>query len=52
MMNFFQGSSKIGSLKASTIIYEDNDACIVHMQTSYIKRNNIKHIAPKLFYPH
>jgi hypothetical protein len=52
MMNFVQGSSGIGSLELPTIIYEDNAACIVHMQTGYIKSNITKHIAPKLFYPH
>jgi hypothetical protein len=52
MMNFVQGSSGIGSLESPTIIYEDNAACIVQMQTGYIKSNITKHIAPKLFYPH
>jgi hypothetical protein len=52
MKNIFQGSSKIGSLKAPTTIYENNDACIIHMQTNYIKSNITKHIAPKLFYSH
>jgi hypothetical protein len=51
-MIFVQGSSGIGSLESPTIIYEDNVACIVQMQTGYIKSNIIKHIAPKLFYPH
>ena len=52
MMNFVQGSTGIGSLESPTIIYEDNAACIVQMQTGYIKSNITKHIAPKLFYPH
>jgi hypothetical protein len=52
MMNFVQGSSGIGSLESPTIIYEDNVACIVEMQTCYIKSNITKHISPKLFYPH
>jgi hypothetical protein len=52
MMNFVQSSSGIGSLESPTIIYEDNAACIVQMQTGYIKSNITKHIAPKLFYPH
>ena len=38
--------------KTPTIIYEDNAACIVQMQTGYIKSNITKHIAPKFFYPH
>jgi hypothetical protein len=52
MMNFVQGSSGIGSLESPNIIYKDNAACIVQMQTAYIKRNITKHISPKLFYPH
>jgi hypothetical protein len=50
MMNFVQGSSGIGSLESPIIIYEDNAAFIVQMQTGYIKSNITKHIAPKLFY--
>jgi hypothetical protein len=52
MMNFVQGSSGIGSLESPTIIYEDNAACIVQMQTGYIKSDITKHIAPKYFFPH
>jgi hypothetical protein len=29
-----------------------NDIHVVQMETSYIKSNITKHIAPKLFYPH
>ena len=39
-------------MESPTIIYEDNTACVAHIDTSYIKNNIIKHIAPKLFYPH
>jgi hypothetical protein len=42
----------IASIESPTIIYEDNSACVVHMETGYIKSNINKHIAPKLFYPH
>jgi hypothetical protein len=41
-----------GSIEPPTIIYKDNWACIVQMETGYIGSNINKHIAPKLFYPH
>ena len=46
------GSCGIGSIESPTIIYEDNAACVVQMEIGYLKSNIIKHIAPKLFYPH
>jgi hypothetical protein len=52
MINHITQSCGIGSIKSLTIIYEDNVACVVQMETSYIKSNITKHIAPKLFYPH
>nr|ABA98087.1 retrotransposon protein, putative, Ty1-copia subclass [Oryza sativa Japonica Group] len=52
MVNHILTSCCIGSLESPTIIYEDNAACIVQMETGYIKSNITKHIAPKLFYPH
>ena len=52
MINNIQQSCGIGSIEAPTIIYEDNAACIVQMETWYIKGDITKHIAPKLFYPH
>ena len=52
MVNHIQQSSDIGSMESSTIIYEDNVACVTRMQKGYIKSNITKHIAPKLFYPH
>jgi hypothetical protein len=52
MINHIQTSCSIGALKSSTIIYEDNAACIAQMQTRYIKTNYTKHISSKLFYPH
>ena len=39
-------------MESPTIIYEDNTTCVAQMDTSYIKSNITKHIAPKLFYPH
>ena len=52
MINHIQQSCGIGAIASPTIIYEDNAACVVQMQTGYIKSNITKHIAPKLFYPH
>jgi hypothetical protein len=52
MINHIQQSCGIGSIESSTIIYEDNSACVTQMQTGYINCNFTKHIAPKLFYPH
>ena len=52
MINHIQQSSDIGSMESSTIIYEDNVACVTRMQKGYIKSNITKHIAPQLFYPH
>ena len=39
-------------ISTPTIIYEDNAACVAHMQMGYVKSNLTKHIAPKFFYPH
>jgi hypothetical protein len=52
MINHILQSCGIGSIESPTIIYEDNAACVVQMETGYIKSNITKHIAPKLFYPH
>jgi hypothetical protein len=52
MINHILQSCGIGSLESPTIIYEDNAACVIQMETSYIKNNITKHIAPKLFFPH
>jgi hypothetical protein len=41
-----------GSIESPTIIYKDNWACVVQMETCHIRSNINKHIAPKLFYPH
>jgi hypothetical protein len=37
---------------SSTIIYEDNKACIAQIQSGYIKSNVTKHISPKFFSTH
>jgi hypothetical protein len=52
MINHWQQSCGIGSIEAPTIIYEDNVACIIQIETGYIKSNITKNIAPNLFYPH
>jgi hypothetical protein len=52
MINQIQLSYGLGAIKAPTIIYEDNVACITQMETGYIKSNINKYISPKLFYPH
>jgi hypothetical protein len=52
MINHILQSCGIGSIESPTIIYEDNIACVVQMETGYIKSKITKHIAPKLFYPH
>jgi hypothetical protein len=52
MVNHILTTCGIGSLDSPTIIYEDNSACVVQMDTCYIKSNINKHISPKLFYPH
>jgi hypothetical protein len=41
-----------GSIEPPTIIYIDNWACVVQIETDYIRSNINKHIAPKLFYSH
>ncbi|KAJ1268497.1 hypothetical protein BS78_07G140200 [Paspalum vaginatum] len=52
MINHILQLCGLGSIESPTTVYEDNVACIVHMETCYIKSNITKHIAPKLFYPH
>lgn len=43
MINHIQQSCGIGSTESPTIFYEDNAACVVQMQTGYIKSNITKH---------
>jgi hypothetical protein len=52
VINDIETSYGIGALESPTIIYKDNAACVAQMQTGYIKTNYMKHISPKLFYPH
>jgi hypothetical protein len=37
---------------SSTILYEDNAACITQIRGGYIKGDRTKHISPKFFYTH
>jgi hypothetical protein len=52
MIDHIQISCGIGAIGSPTTIYEDNAACVAQMQTRYVNTNYIKHISPKLFYPH
>jgi hypothetical protein len=52
MVDHILKSCGIGVLDTLTIIFEDNAACVVQMESGYIKNNITKHITPKLFYPH
>jgi hypothetical protein len=52
MIDHIQISCGIGAIRSPTIIYEDNAACVAQMQIGYVKTNYMKHISPKLFYPH
>jgi hypothetical protein len=52
VINHIQVSYGIESIESPTIIYEDNVAYVAQMQLGYVKSNIIKHIIPKLFYPH
>ena len=52
MTNHIQKSCGLSVVDTSTIIYEDNTACVAQMQTGYIKSNMTKHISPKFFYTH
>jgi hypothetical protein len=52
MIDHIHISCGIGAIRSPTIIYEDNAACVAQMQTGYVKTTYIKHISPKLFYPH
>jgi hypothetical protein len=52
VINHIQVSSGIEPIESPTIINKDNTACIAQMQSGYVKSNVIKHITPKLFYPH
>jgi hypothetical protein len=47
-----QVSCGIEPIRAPTIIYEDNAACLAQIQSDYVKSNVTKYITPKLFYSH
>ena len=52
MTNHIQKSCGLSTVDNTTIIYEDNAACVAQLQTCYIKNNMTKHISPKFFYTH
>ena len=52
MINHIIQLCGIGALETPTIIFENNSACVTQIESGYIKSNMIKHIIPKLFYPH
>ncbi|XP_048613227.1 uncharacterized protein LOC125587123 [Brassica napus] len=35
-----------------TVMYEENEACIVQLKDGYIKGDRTKHILPKFFFTH
>ena len=37
---------------SSTVLYEDNVACIAQLKGGYIKGDRTKHISPKFFFTH
>jgi hypothetical protein len=51
MVHHILTSCAISSFESPTIIYEDNVACVVQMETSYVKTNLKKHMSLKLFSP-
>src|ERR1041385_1234609 len=52
MIGHIQVTSGLNIIETPTIIYEDNDACVAQVQTSYVKSNLTKHINSKFFYAH
>jgi hypothetical protein len=52
MVDHILKSCGISVLDTPIIIFEDNTACVVQIESGYIKNNITKHITPKLFYPH
>jgi hypothetical protein len=51
MINHIIQSCGIGTVDTPSIIFEYSSACVVQMDSGYIKSNMTKHIIPKLFYP-
>ena len=53
MIHHIQESCGLSSLKdKTTILFEDNAACIAQIKGGYIKGDRTKHILPKIFYTH
>ena len=48
MIQYIRESCGLSSIKGdSTILFEDNVACIAQITEGYIKGDRIKHISPK-----
>ena len=53
MIQHIRESCGLSSIKGdSTILFENNVACIAQIIRGYIKGDRTKHISPKLFYTH
>ncbi|KAK2376223.1 putative mitochondrial protein [Trifolium repens] len=53
MIQHIQKNCSLSSGKMqTTIIYEDNSACIAQLKEGYIKGDRTKHISPKFFFTH
>ena len=53
MIQHIRKSCGLSSIKnKSTVLYEDNVACIVQVKGEYIKGDRTKHISPIFFYTH
>ena len=53
MIQHIRESCGLFSIKSdSTILFENNAACIAQITGGYIKGYKIKHISPKFFYTH
>ena len=53
MIQHIRESCGLSSIKGdSTILFEDNAACIAQITGGYIKGDRTKHISPKFFYTH
>ncbi|XP_070036082.1 secreted RxLR effector protein 161-like [Nicotiana tomentosiformis] len=52
VIHFTQEKCGLECDKRSTILYEDNTACIDQLKGGFIKGDRTKHISPKLFYTH
>ena len=51
MIQHIQEACRLSSIKYdSTILFENNVACIAHIKWGYIKGDITKHISPKFFY--